>query len=450
MSALARFYRHIGMNVAGYDRIVSPLTTQLEREGMDVHYEDNISLIEDKFRDKEQTLVIYTPAIPKEHTELNYFTNNDFKVIKRSQALGALSSDKRLIAVAGTHGKTSISTMITYFCSLALRIEEGEYGGASALIGGIMKNFDSNLFLGGGDTLIVEADEFDRSFLQLFPDIAIISSVDADHLDIYGNHEALKESFHAFASQIKECGTLIYHRAAELNIEELNINKYEYSLSNEESDFYGQNISLGEDGLYSFDVVTPLGKISGCKLGIPGIINVENSIAAIAALVVAGCNVEKLKEAITQFKGVKRRFEVYVNTPEKVYIDDYAHHPKELSSTIESIKSIYPGKSITAIFQPHLFSRTRDFAKGFSQSLSLSDRVILLPIYPARELPIEGVTSQMLLDDIASPQKEVVEKEQLIELLKEDKNDIVVSFGAGDIDRLCQSIKDIYCQSSDI
>ncbi len=444
MSALARFYNHAGANIAGYDKTATPLTEQLEKEGMNIHYNDDIKLIDSSFLDKENTLVIYTPAIPKDHTEYNYFVANDFNIVKRSQALGAIGGDKRLIAVAGTHGKTSISTLITYLCSEALKLEDGSIGGASALIGGIMKNFNSNLHLGAGTTLVVEADEFDRSFLQLYPSIAIVSSIDADHLDIYGDHDHLKESFAAFVAQIKSSGTFICKRGVDLKSCDDSVTQYEYSLNNPQSDFYAKNISLGSDGLYSYDIVTPSSTIEGCKLGIPALVNVENSVAAVAALTLAGCDEHKLRQAIGNFKGVKRRFELYVNNPHKVYIDDYAHHPEELRATIDSIKAIYPGKSITAIFQPHLYSRTRDFADGFSKSLSLCDKVILLPIYPARELPIEGVGSYMLLPSIESAYKGVVEKSALLDILKEDDSDILVTFGAGDIDKMCEDIAKLY------
>lgn len=444
MSALARFYNHAGANIAGYDKTQTPLTKQLESEGMDIHYSDDISLIDSKFLSAESTMIIYTPAIPKDHTELNYFKEHGFNVVKRSWALGAIGGDRELIAVAGTHGKTSISTLVTFLCSKSLILNDGTFGGGSALIGGIMKNFNSNLFLGSGDIMIVEADEFDRSFLQLYPTVAIVSSTDPDHLDIYGNHEALRQSFNDFVGQIKDSGTFICKRGVKLETKNSTVTQLEYSLDNPESDFYAKNIVLGGDGLYTYDIVTPSCIIEGCKLGIPALVNVENSVAAVAAMMVVGCNVDLLREALSEFRGVKRRFELYVNNPHKIYIDDYAHHPEELTATINSIKAIYPGKSITAIFQPHLYSRTRDFAEGFSKALSLCDKVILLPIYPARELPIEGVESYMLLPSIESVYKVAVEKSALFDILKSDDSDILVTFGAGDIDKMCEDIAKLY------
>ncbi|MFI3321881.1 MAG: cyanophycin synthetase [Rikenellaceae bacterium] len=439
MSSIARFYNHEGYNVAGYDRVESPLTLALESEGIAVNYNENIEAIPAEFLDKNECLVIYTPAIPKNHKQLCYFQDAGFEAVKRSKALGVLSRGKRLVAVAGTHGKSSISTMVAWFLSKAMLLNDGSVGGSSAFLGAISKNIGSNLLLGSGDTLTVEADEFDRSFLQLFPDIAIISSTDADHLDIYGDHNSMKSTFAEFASQIKDGGSLIYKKGIDLTLPSSKITTYSYSLDDKNSDFYAQNIQLASNYLYSFDIVTPEGIIEGCHLGISALINVENCVAAVAVLFLVGFDRESLLGAIDSFRGVKRRFELHINRVDKVYIDDYAHHPTELRATLNSIRAIYGEKKITAIFQPHLYTRTRDFAEGFSASLSLADRVILLPIYPAREEPIEGVNSQMLLEGITS-QCEIVEKEELIATIKEDKNEILVSFGAGDIDRFCDEI----------
>ncbi|MEG1648732.1 MAG: UDP-N-acetylmuramate--L-alanine ligase [Rikenellaceae bacterium] len=444
MSAIARYYNHEGYKVGGYDRVSTILTRSLESEGIAIHYDDDITLADKDFLDKNSCMVIYTPAIPKEHSELNYFLSNGFTLIKRSKALGVLTKDKFLIAVAGTHGKTSTSTMTAWMASLSKIEGENEFGGGSAFLGGISKNFNSNLVLGRGNCVTVEADEFDRSFLQLYPDIAIISSTDADHLDIYGNHDILKKTFAEFASQVKSGGTLIYKKGIDLSLpDRKDINIYTYSICDDKADFHASDITLRPDGLYNFNVVTPTCTIKDCTLGIPGLINVENCTAAIAALLTAGCNTDLLRGSIKSFKGVKRRFEVHINRPNKIYIDDYAHHPRELTATIESIRAIYKDKKITAIFQPHLYTRTRDFAAGFSKALSLADKVILLPIYPARELPIEGIESDIILKNITLKEKYLVLKDDLLKSVKDDKNEVIVTFGAGDIDLFCNPIRDL-------
>lgn len=444
MSAIARYYNHEGYKVGGYDRVSTHLTCQLESEGIAIHYEDNIDILDKDFLDRESCMVIYTPAIPKDHGELNYFTLNNFTLIKRSKALGVLSASKFLIAVAGTHGKTSISTMTAWMASRAVALGEGEYGGGSAFLGGISRNFDSNLVLGRGNTLTVEADEFDRSFLQLYPNIAIISSTDADHLDIYGDHAEMKRTFAEFAKQVKEGGRLIYKKGVDLDLPDChNVGLFTYCLDDKSADFHAENILLRDDGLYDFDIVTPTVRVDNCTLGIPGLVNVENCVAAAAAIVSVGCCEQLLRKAIADFRGVKRRFELYINRPNKVYIDDYAHHPRELTATLESIKAIYKDKKITAIFQPHLYTRTRDFADGFSKALSLADKVILLPIYPARELPIEGVESELILKNITTPDKVLLQKTELLDAIKSDTNEVIVTFGAGDIDLFCGQIRDL-------
>lgn len=442
MSAIARYYNHEGYKVGGYDRVSTHLTRQLESEGISIHYSDDIDLIDKDFLDKESCIVIYTPAIPKDHSELNYYINNNFTLIKRSKALGVLTASKFLIAVAGTHGKTSTSTMVAWMASRSIELGGGEYGGGSAFLGGISKNFNSNLVLGRGDAVTVEADEFDRSFLQLHPDIAIVSSTDADHLDIYGDHTEMKKTFAEFAAQVKDGGVLIYKKGIELGLPDSGkIKIFTYSLDDEKADFYASNITLRDDGLYDFDINTPIAKINRCTLGIPGLVNVENCVAAVAAIVVAGCDINLLRQSISDFRGVKRRFELYVNRPEKVYIDDYAHHPRELTATIESIKAIYKDKKITAIFQPHLYTRTRDFADGFSKALSLADKIILLPIYPARETPIEGIESEIILNNITKTERYLLQKSELLDAVKADKNEVIVTFGAGDIDLFCEQIR---------
>ena len=436
MSAIARYYLHEGVRVAGYDRTPSPLTAELEREGAVVHYEDSVELIGEEWKDPQHTLVIYTPAIPADHSELNYFRAGGFEVVKRSEVLGHLTAGKKTTAIAGTHGKTTTTTLTSW---ITLRAT----GGGNAFLGGISRNVGSNLVLGGGERMAVEADEFDRSFLRLTPTIAVITSTDADHLDIYGTHDELRRAFGQFVERIVEGGTLIHHYGLEIEHNNMGIKTYTYDLKNPSADFHTENMVPVGDGTFRYDIVCPDRTIAGCRLGVGGEINVENSVAAVAALWAGGeFDEAKLKEALEQFDGVKRRFECYINTPEVVYIDDYAHHPEELSAAIRSIRGMFPGRHLTVAFQPHLYTRTRDFASEFSEALSMADRVLLLPIYPARELPIEGVTSQMLMANITSP-VEIVEKSALAERIGELDVEVVVTFGAGDIDRECEKVAEI-------
>ncbi|MFI3330529.1 MAG: UDP-N-acetylmuramate--L-alanine ligase [Rikenellaceae bacterium] len=439
MSALARFFLHEGKSVAGYDRTSTPLTLELESEGAQIHYEDDIELVDKKFLSKEDTLVIYTPAIPKNHSEYNFFLEAGYQIVKRSKALGYLAQDKYVMAVAGTHGKTTTTTLTAWLNHVVCK------GRANAFLGGISKNFDSNLVLGKGDRLAVEADEFDRSFLQLYPNVAVITAADADHLDIYGTHDAVKQAFSEFISQIKPGGSLILRKGVDLEISNTHIKVYTYSFD-EESDFFVINITLLNTGKYCFDIVCPDRIIKGCTLGLPGRINVENAVAAVALLWAAGLDDEDaLREGLATFSGVKRRFDFYLNTDNQIYIDDYAHHPKELQAAISSIKSMFSARHITAIFQPHLFTRTNDFYQEFAKALSLSDRVILLPIYPARELPIEGVTSK-LIGDLVSVPVIYSQKEDVVALIEQLDTDVVISFGAGDIDNYCKDIHGILSQ----
>ena len=436
MSAIARYFMHEGAKVAGYDRTPSPLTAELEKEGAKIHYEDDITLIGKEWLNPEQTLVVYTPAIPADHSELCYFRKEGFEVVKRSEVLGHLTAGKFTTAIAGTHGKTTTTTLTAW---LTLRAT----GKGNAFLGGISRNVGSNLVLGGGERMAVEADEFDRSFLRLAPNIAVVTSTDADHLDIYGTHEELRRAFGQFVERITEGGTLIEHLGLNIKHNNKSIRTYTYDLRSTEADFHTTNLTPIGDGTFRFDVVCPDRTIEGCRLGVGGEINVENAVAAVAALWAAGDFDESgLKRGLEEFEGVKRRFEVYINTPEKVYIDDYAHHPEELSAAIRSIRGMFPGRHLTVAFQPHLYTRTRDFAPEFSAALSAADRVLLLPIYPARELPIEGVTSQMLMEKITSP-CEIVEKAELATRIGELATDIVVTFGAGDIDRECEKVSQI-------
>lgn len=437
MSALARYYMHEGYRVAGYDRTATPLTRALEAEGAEVHYEDDINLIPEDMRSAEDTLVILTPAIPADHMEWAWLRERGFHIEKRSQILGHISEGKLCIAVAGTHGKTTTSTLAAWLNHAAAK--EG-----SAILGGVSRNFNSNLSLGEGKRLVVEADEYDRSFLRLHPNVAVITAADADHLDIYGTAEAVKEAFEEFASQIKEGGALILKQGVELKFDTATRSLYRYSCDNG-GDFHAENIALIEDGHYRYDIVLPDGRIEGCTLGILGKVHIENSVAAVAMLWCAAkienkpFDKEAVKEALRSFEGVKRRMEVYINTPKLVYIDDYAHHPEELRATIESLRGIFPGRRLLAIFQPHLYTRTRDFAAEFSEVLSLCDEVIMVPIYPARELPIEGVCSEMIGRNL-KVEWQLVEREDISERLREMDTDVVVTFGAGNIDAVCEDI----------
>lgn len=436
MSAIARYFLHEGCKVGGYDRTPSPLTSELENEGAAIHYEDSVAMIGEEWLDKENTLVVYTPAIPADHTELCYFRENGFEVVKRSEVLGHLTRGKRTTAIAGTHGKTTTTTLTAW---ITLRAT----GGGSAFLGGISKNVGSNLVLGAGDRMAVEADEFDRSFLRLSPTVAVVTSTDADHLDIYGTHEEMKRAFGQFVERIVEGGVLIEHLGLNIDHGNKTITTYTYDLTDPAADFHTLGLEPVGDGTFRFDVVCPDRTIKGCHLGVGGQINVENAVAAIAALWAGGdFDEDKLREALEEFSGVKRRFECYLRTPRQVYIDDYAHHPRELSAAIGSIRGMFPGRHLTVAFQPHLYTRTRDFAEEFSRALSMADSVVLLPIYPARELPIEGVTSEMLGANITTPWR-LVAKSELAATLGAMTTDVVVTFGAGDIDRECMAVCEV-------
>lgn len=440
MSALARYFLHEGYRVAGYDLTATPLTKALESEGALVHYEDDVELIPESMRDAERTLVVLTPAIPADHKEWAWLREHGFRIEKRSQMLGVLSEGKCVMAVAGTHGKTTTST-------LAAWLNHAAAGEGSAFLGGISRNFGSNLLLGEGRRLVVEADEYDRSFLRLYPDVAVITATDADHLDIYGTPEAMVEAFEQFASQIKRGGALILKQGVRLKFDTAERELYRYSCD-EGGDFHAENITLGEGGHYSYDIVLPDGRIEGCTLGILGKVHIENSIAAVAMLWCAArvegksLDYDRVKSALRDFEGVKRRMEVYLNTAEQVYIDDYAHHPEELRATITSLRGIFPGRRLVAVFQPHLYTRTRDFAAEFAEVLSMADKVVMVPIYPARELPIEGVNSELIGRSITA-EWELVERDDVAEYLKAENTDVTVTFGAGNIDVICSKVASV-------
>lgn len=421
MSAIARYFKFKGLNVAGYDKTESELTDTLQKEGIDVHYVDNVDFIP---KDIENTLVVYTPAIPHDLKELKYVMDNGYNVFKRSKVLGEITDGERCLAVSGTHGKTTTSTLTAHILD-----ESGE--GCSAFLGGISKNYGTNLLMSHTPTVVVEADEFDRSFLQLHPEIAVITAMDADHLDIYGDLEHVHEAFKAFASQVS--GTVIAKLGLDITSKDTNAKILRYHYNDPKADFYARNPQPDKLGYFSFDIVWPGGVIEGVKCGTPGWVNVENSVAAAAICLTYGLKPEAIKHAIGTFQGVKRRLDIHVNTEKISYIDDYAHHPKELSTAISSMRDIFPGRKLTAIFQPHLYTRTRDFADDFAAALSKVDKLILLDIYPAREEPIPGVTSEIIFDKVTAPEKVMLHKEELMGYLEKEPVDVLITFGAGNI-----------------
>ena len=438
MSALIRYFLAKGKRVGGYDKTPSDLTEELKKEGADIHYEDNVALIGEAFKSPDDTLVVYAPAVPESHTELTYFRAHGFEVMKRARVLGEITKSSRGLCVAGTHGKTTTSSMLAHLLKQSAV-------DCNAFLGGILKNYESNLMLSDtSDFTVIEADEFDRSFHWLTPYMAVITSADPDHLDIYGTHEALREAFSQFVGQIREGGALVVKQGVDLKIGNPGIRVYRYSYD-EPCDFYARNVTLLEGGHYRYDLVTPGGVIEGCTLGIPGWVNIENAVAAVAALWCASerdgepLDAERLREALASFEGVKRRFEFYVNTPRQVYMDDYAHHPRELAAAITSVKKMFPGRRLTALFQPHLYTRTRDFYREFAEALSHADRVVLLPIYPAREEPIPGVESEMIGRLLTVPWT-ICDRAELAEKVAAMDTDVVVSFGAGNIDACCGAL----------
>ena len=423
MSAIARYYNAKGFKVSGYDKTPSPLTEALESEGIEVHYEDNVSFVP---KDVSKTLVVNTPAIPKDMGELVYVQEKGYRVIKRSRMLGEISQGQRCMAVAGTHGKTTTSTLVSHIFTAA-----GE--GCSAFLGGISKNYDSNLLISNNDVMVAEADEFDRSFLQLYPEIAVITSMDADHLDIYGDEAHIREAFKAFASQVS--GTVIVKYGLDITPADTKARIMTYSFGNPAADFHAEAL---EDG--HFDLHYPGGVIEDCVVGIPGWVNIENATAAAAIGLTYGLDPQKIRQALATFSGVKRRFDLQVKRPGCVYIDDYAHHPEEISAALSSIRNSYPDMKLTAVFQPHLYTRTRDFAQEFAQALSKADKLILLDIYPAREEPIPGVSSEIIFKDVTCPEKVLLKRAELMDYLRHEDIELLVTLGAGDIDRFVGQI----------
>jgi UDP-N-acetylmuramate--alanine ligase len=428
MSALARYYKFKGFNVAGYDRTPSELTTQLENEGIAVHYEDRPDLVP---ADVEESLIVYTPAVPKDLGEMQKVMNGGYTVVKRSRTLGEITRGQRCLAVAGTHGKTTTSTLTAHIFT-----ETGE--GCSAFLGGISRNYGTNLLMSHKNNVVVEADEFDRSFLQLHPEIAVITAVDPDHLDIYGDYAHVVEAFKAFASQVT--GTVIAKKGTPIGPEDTKAKVLTYHYTDQSADFCALNPQPDECGFYHYDLQYPGGVVKDIRVGAPGWVNAENSVAAAAIALTYGLEPNAVRAAIGTFEGVKRRLEMHVSSPKLSYIDDYAHHPAELASAISSMREMFPGRKLTAIFQPHLYTRTRDFAAEFAESLSKVDKLILLDIYPAREEPIPGVTSEMIFKDITAPEKVLLKKEELMDYLSDEPVDVLVTFGAGNIDRYIEPI----------
>ena len=423
MSAIARYYKRKGYPVAGYDRTPSDLTKELEEEGISVHYTDDYDYIP---KDVTSTLVVYTPAIPDDLGEFVYVREHGYTMVKRSRMLGELSYGQTCLAVAGTHGKTTTSTLVAHIMT-----EAGP--GCSAFLGGISKNYGTNLLVSQNRIFVAEADEFDRSFLQLHPTVAVITAMDADHLDIYGTLEEYQKAFKTFASQVTR--EVIVKKGLAITPEDTKARILTYSYDDPSADYHAAGARPDKLGHYIFDLVYPGGVVKDVRCGIPGWVNVENSVAAAAVCLSQGVNPEAVKAAIGTYLGVKRRLDVHVASPELTYIDDYAHHPRELSSAISSIKAMYPGRKLTAVFQPHLYTRTRDFAEDFAKSLSAVDKLILLDIYPAREEPIPGVTSKIIFDKVTAPEKVMLKKEELMEYINKEPLEVLATFGAGNIDR---------------
>jgi UDP-N-acetylmuramate--alanine ligase len=416
--------------VSGYDKTTTVLTRQLEAEGMDIHYEDNIELI-----DKNAGMVVYTPAIPAEHTEFNYYRDHKFQLLKRSEVLGLITKSNFNICVAGTHGKTTTSAMIAHV------LRDSGYG-CNAFLGGIANNYNTNFWSSPKNVCVAEADEYDRSFLQLAPDVAVVTSMDADHLDIYGTEEKMQDAFVEFTNRIKTGGLLISKIGLARTGSFIASNKMTYAAADKNADAFATRIRM-VNGSYLFDAVIRKRIIKDVQLNMGGMHNIENAIAALAVAMNLEIEEDKLKRAIASFTGVKRRFEYVVKTEQEVMIDDYAHHPEELRALINSARNLFPGKKCTVVFQPHLYSRTHDLAAGFAEVLSLADETILLPIYPARELPMPGVSSRVILDKMTNDKNWLKEKEEMLQWIKENKTELLITSGAGDIDSLVEPIKQI-------
>lgn len=435
MSALARWFKHMGKSVKGYDRTETVLTSKLKEEGFDIHFEDEVELIPQEVKeDKVHSLIVYTPAIPKEHKEFNWLKEQGYEIMKRSQVLGLITKNMRSVAVAGTHGKTTTTSMVVHLLK-SCGID------CAGFLGGISANYNTNMVLNDSEDAIavIEADEFDRSFLTLHPQLAVVTATDADHLDIYGDKDALKDSFRQFIDQIVPGGKLFIKNKIADEVLKAGVNHEKYGFEGEGIHATGFRI---ENASFIFDYKNDEHTITGISLNVPGYHNVENMIAAISIAKELGAEDEQIKSAVASYRGVKRRFEYIIKSEDLTFIDDYAHHPVEIEALLRSVRDLYPSKKITAIFQPHLFSRTNDFATEFAASLSLADELLMLDIYPARELPMKGVTSDLILKNVRLEKKEIVSKEQLNQKVTEWKPEVVLTIGAGDIDKLVQPLKE--------
>lgn len=436
MSALARYFLFQGKNVGGYDKTPSILTKELEKEGANIHYNDSLASIPASFKNKEETLIIYTPAISTDHKEFQYFQSNHFQIKKRAEVLGLITQSSKGLCIAGTHGKTTTSTMLTH-------ILHQSHIDCNAFLGGISKNYNTNLLLSSTSQYsVIEADEYDRSFHWLTPYIAVITSAEPDHLDIYGSEACYMESFEKFTSLIQPNGTLLLREGLSIKPKvQKGVKVYTYSIN--KGDYYAENILI-ENGEIIFDFITPNERIKEVKLGVPIAINIENSIAAMAVALLTGATQEEVKKGIESYKGVDRRFDFQIKSPNLVFLNDYAHHPAEVKQSIASIRQLYPEKKITGVFQPHLYSRTQSFYREFAKSLSLLDRVILLDIYPAREQPIMGVSSQLIYDELDSlVEKRLIKKDELLHIIEDESIEVLITLGAGDINTFVPFIKNI-------
>ncbi len=433
MSAIARYFKAKGFNVAGYDRTASLLTHELEKEGIAVNYSDEVEVIPSEYKNPDNTFVVFTPAIPKDNVQYNFFVSNNFVMQKRAQVLGDITRRERGLCVAGTHGKTTTSTMIAH-------ILKQSHVDCNAFLGGISKNYTSNLLLSDkSDLVVIEADEFDRSFHHLSPYMAVVTATDADHLDIYGTYDAYVESFNHFTSLVQPGGVLIMKKGIVLNPQLAeNVSLYTYSAT-EKADFYADNIRIG-GGKLLFDFIAPTTKICDVDLGVPVLVNVENAVAAMAVALLSGATESELKAGIASFAGIRRRFEIHYKSDKFTLVDDYAHHPKEIEASLKSINALYNDRKIVVVFQPHLFTRTRDFYTDFAKALSVANQVVLVEIYPAREKPIDGVSSKIIFDEITSPVKKITTKKELIDTLDNIDFQVLLVVGAGDIDTLIPSI----------
>jgi UDP-N-acetylmuramate--alanine ligase len=441
MSSLIQYFLANRKNISGYDKVESVFTRQLNDLGASIHYDDNVNLIPKLFKDKENTLVVITPAIPYDHSEWTFFRNAGFNIVKRAQLLGEITKNKKGICIAGTHGKTTTSSMIAHLLKQSS-------AGCNAFLGGILKNYNNNLLLSDtSDLIVIEADEYDRSFHWLSPFMAVITSVDSDHLDVYGTEKSYKEAFEHFTFLIRRGGVLLMREGIDIapSLQE-GVQHYSYSgdiskiRGKNKPDFYAQNVRINSEEIH-FDFVAPNTVIKDIQLNEPIEINIINSVAALAVALLNSVTSEELKQAMASFIGVKRRFDFHIKTDDLVLIDDYAHHPQELKSSIKSVRTLYPNRRLAVIFQPHLYSRTNDFYKEFAQSLSLADEVILLPIYPAREKPIPNVSSQIILDSLTISSKQLVNYDELISSVTKQKMDVVLVIGAGDIELLIEPLK---------